>query len=96
MAKIKWNKVPKMIYWNKLKTLRKARGLSQSEVAVNAGVSITTIYNLELGYEERTTDKTKKKLAKFFECDIDDIFPCEMIGNQTREECLKSQHSKEV
>lgn len=94
MAKIKWDKVPKMICWNKIKALRKVRGLSQPEVAVGAGVSITTIYNLELGYEERTMDKTKKKLAKFFKCDVDDIFPAEMIGNKPKEEYFKNIQSQ--
>lgn len=90
MAKIKWDKIAKMVCWNKIKTLRKIRGLSQPEIAVGAGISITSVYYLELGYEERTTEKTKKKLAKFFKCDVEDIFPCEMIGNKSREEYLKN------
>lgn len=90
MAKIRWDKVPEMICWNKLKALRKARGLTQPEVAVGAGISITSVYYLELGYEERTTEKTKKKLAKFFKCDVEDIFPCEMIGSKPRAEYLKN------
>jgi DNA-binding XRE family transcriptional regulator len=88
MAKIKWDQAPEPIRWNKLKALRKVKGLSQPQVAVGAGVSITSVYYLELGYEERTTAKTKEKLAKFFECDVEDIFPCEMIGNEPREKFL--------
>ena len=85
MAKIKWDPAPEMIGWNKIKSLRRAQGLSQAEVAVRAGVSVTTIYFLEMGYEERTTDETKKKIAKFFEVEVDDLFPCEMIGNEPRD-----------
>jgi len=89
MAKIKWDSVPACIGWNKIKSLRKKLGLSQPQLAVGAGISVTSVYFLELGYEERTTDKTKEKLAKFLECDVDDIFPCEMIGNEPREQFLE-------
>jgi len=85
MARIKWDPAPVSVGWNKLKSLRKERGLSQPEVAVGAGVSVTQIYFLELGYETRTTEKTKQKIAKFFDADVDDIFPCEMIGNEPRD-----------
>jgi len=88
MPKLKWDPAPDMIGWNKIKALRQAQGLSQAEVAVRAGVSVTTIYFLEMGYEERTTEEVKKKIAKFFDVDIDNIFPCEMIGNQPREKYL--------
>ena len=86
MSKIKWDPAPDMIEWNRLKSLRKERGLSQPQVAVGAGISITQIYFLELGYETRTTAKTKQKIARFFDADVDDLFPCEMIGNVSRDE----------
>ncbi len=80
--KIKWNPVPDMIGWNKLKALRKDRDLTQLQVAAGAGVSIACLYYLEAGFESRVREKTKKKLARFFEADVDDIFPVEMIGNE--------------
>jgi DNA-binding XRE family transcriptional regulator len=86
MAKMKWDPVPDMIGWNKIKALREARGLSQAEVAVGAGVAVTTVYFLEMGYEKKTTEEVKKKIADFFKCDGDDIFPAEMIGNVPRDE----------
>jgi transcriptional regulator with XRE-family HTH domain len=96
MAKIKWASVPTVIRWNKLKALRKERRLSQPQVAVGAGLAISTIYFLELGYEERTTEETRQKLASFFECDVDDLFPVDMIGDVPREEYLKSFQPKKA
>jgi transcriptional regulator with XRE-family HTH domain len=86
--KIKWDPVPAFVGWNRVKSLRKFRGLSQAEVAVGADVSVVTLYSLEMGYEERTTDEVKKKLTKFFDVDLDDLFPVEMVGNQPREKYL--------
>ena len=84
MAKVKWNPAPGCVGWNKVKALRRAQGLSQAQLAVGAGVSMTTVYNVEMGYEDRLTDRVKSGIAKFFDCDVDDLFPCEMIGNEPR------------
>lgn len=89
MPKIKWEKVADFIVWNKVKTLRTERKLKQIQVAVGADITIATLWMIEQGYEKRTTIKIKKKLAKFFKCDVSDIFPTEMIGNKPREEHLK-------
>ncbi len=89
MSQIKWKKVPDLLVWNKIKSLRKERKLKQIEVAIGSDISPATIWMLEQGYERRTTDETKQKLADFFKCDIDDIFPVEMVGNKSREEHLK-------
>jgi len=86
--RISWEKVPGQVGWNKIRSLRKAKGLSQAQIAVGAGVSLTTVFYLELGYEARTSEEIKKKLAEFFDCDVDDIFPCEMLGNEPREKYL--------
>jgi transcriptional regulator with XRE-family HTH domain len=82
MKKIEWDPVPDMIDWNKLKSLRKNRGLTQLQIAAGSGVSIACLYYLESGFESRVTPKTKKKLASFFGVNIDDLFPVEMIGNE--------------
>ncbi len=89
MAKIKWKKVPDMLGWNRIKSLRKEEHLNQAQVAVGAGISIATLYMIEQGYEEKTTEETKRKLAKFFECDVEDIFPAQMVGNITQKEYEK-------
>ena len=88
MVKLHWDPAPEGMRWNKLKSLRKKKNLTQPEVAVGADVAITTIYFLEAGFEERTGEDVKKKLAEFFRVDIDDLFPCEMIGNTPREKFL--------
>jgi len=89
MAKIKWEKVPDQLLWNKIKSLRLERKLKQIQVAVGADITLATLWALEQGYEKKTTDRTKRKLAKFFKCDVNDIFPAEMIGDKTLEQHLK-------
>lgn len=92
--KIKWDPVPDQLVWNKVKSLRRQRGLKQIDVAAGSGTTITTVWNIEQGYERRVSDQIKQKLADFFECDIDDIFPCEMVGNQSLNEMLKEHQSQ--
>jgi len=82
MAKIKWEKVPDFIIWNRVKSLRKSMGLNQAQVAVGIGIAVNTLYAIELGYDERTTLETKRKIAKFFKCNVNDLFPVEMRGNE--------------
>jgi DNA-binding XRE family transcriptional regulator len=89
MPKIRWEPAPAFVGWNRVKSLRKIKGLSQTEVAAGSDISIATLYNLEHGYEQTTTPETKKKLARFFECEVDDIFPAQMIGNKPREKFLE-------
>jgi transcriptional regulator with XRE-family HTH domain len=89
MAKLKWDSMPKSLGWNKLKSLRKSQGLSQQQVAVGAGCSLSSVYFIEMGYEQRTTEGLRKKLADYFQVDVDDLFPAEMIGNEPREKVLR-------
>lgn len=91
MTKIKFDPAPAFLVWSRIKVVRKERGLTQPQVAVGAGISISTLWAIESGYEEKTTEETKRKLAKFFKCDVDDIFPSQMIGNKSKEEVLKSK-----
>jgi len=82
MSKIKWDDMPNFIVWNRVKSLRRNMKLNQAQVAVGAGIAVNTLWMIEQGYDEKTTKETKKKLADFFKCDIDDIFPSKMIGNK--------------
>ena len=84
MSKIKWDKMPSFIVWNRVKSLRRNMKLNQTKVAVGAGISVNTLYLIEQGYDDKTTKETKKKLADFFKCDISDIFPAEMVGNEPK------------
>lgn len=94
MEKINWEQRPSFFVWNKIKRLRKERGFSQLQVAAAADISITTLWMIESGFDGKTSLKTKRKLATFFNCDIDDIFPCEMVGDQTKEEFIKDRQLK--
>ncbi len=89
MRKIKWDPAPAFIGWNKLRSLRESQGLTQAQVAVGAGISIACLWYLEAGFESRTTQKTKEKLAQFFKCDVEDIFPAEMVGNEPQDVFLE-------
>ena len=89
MAKITWKQVPSMIGWNRLRNLREEKRLTQLQLAANAGISIAKLWMLEQGYDGKTTNQTKRKIVKFFGCDISDLFPTQMIGNITLEQYLK-------
>jgi DNA-binding XRE family transcriptional regulator len=84
MAKIKWDPSPGPVGWNKVKSLRRSKGLTQTQLAAGAGICLTTLYNIEMGYEDRLTPRVKQQLAEFFDCDLDDIFPAEMVGDEPR------------
>ena len=95
MAKLKWRRAPDRLFWNKIRALRKEKKLKQVQVAVGADISITTLWMIEQGYEKKTSSETKQKLADFFDCDVDDIFPAEMIGNKPREEYIKNKQAQQ-
>lgn len=94
MTEITWEKAPDQLVWNKVKSLRKERKLKQIQVAVGANISISTLWMIESGYEKKATDETKRKLAKFFNCNVNDIFPAEMIGNRAFIEHIESQQAQ--
>lgn len=47
----------------RIKEIREARGMSQSELSERTGLTRTTIWRLETGEEETTTTKTLLKIA---------------------------------
>jgi DNA-binding XRE family transcriptional regulator len=83
---IDWPKVPGFEVWNRAKVLRKMRGLTQLEVAAGAGISVFTLWSIEAGFDERTSCEVKEKLARFFECAVEEIFPVEMVGSLSKRE----------
>jgi len=84
MNKIQWDysKISDRIIWNRLRSLRKEKGLTQLDVAKGTGLSIVWIGFAEKGYDNNISNKAKQKIADFFECDISDIFPTEFIGGK--------------
>jgi len=91
MGKIKWDlkNVGSRMVWNRLKTLRKEKNLTQLEVAKGTGLSLTWIAYAEKGFDDNISDHAKQKIADFFQADVDDIFPTEMIGNQPKKGKVK-------
>jgi len=92
--KINWQYAPEMIRWNRLRCLRKEKGFSVTMVAAGAGISPATVSYIEHGFDSRVTEDTKNKIARFFEVDIDDIFPVEMLGGRPVEEILAEKEKK--
>lgn len=88
-----WPDVPEMIVWNKLRHLRKKNGISQAELAVGSGVSMTLIWYLEAGFEQRVRPETRAKIAAYFKVDEDELFPLEMQGNQPRQKVLEARRT---
>lgn len=84
MAKITWSRMPDGIGWNKARSLRKASGLTIAEVAVGAGLPEPTVQRIETGKEGLASITARKKLAAFFKCDLEDVFPAEMVGDKPK------------
>lgn len=57
---------------NKLKELRKTKGVTQEDIAKYLGVSTVTIFNYERGASGMSED-TLIKLAHFFNCSVDEL-----------------------
>lgn len=57
---------------NNIETLRKLNGLSQMQLAIKLGVSVSTIYAYEAG-SRRLNDEMIIKLANLFECSTDEV-----------------------
>lgn len=83
--------IPDHVCWNRLRSLRENSGISQAELAVRAGVSISVVYQIELGHDGRTSDNVKRKIANFFDCKVSDVFPASMVGKVPEREFLKQK-----
>ncbi len=59
---------------SKIKELREKKKMSQEELAKEAGVSRTTLSNLENNVERATSTKTLLKIAKALGVTVDQIF----------------------
>lgn len=56
-----------------LQTLRLKNNLTRNDVAKSIGVTVTYVYMLENG-DRKPSDDLKIKLARLYECSIEDIF----------------------
>lgn len=58
----------------RIREIREARGLSQSELAEKSGITRATIWRLETGEKEETTTKTLLKIADALGVTVADLF----------------------
>ena len=58
----------------RVREIRKARGLTQEELAVLSGVSRPTIWAMETDDNKFVSTKTLFKIAKALEVEVDDLF----------------------
>ena len=82
MERTYWPSVGPTERWNRLRVLRRFSGLSQVALAAGSGVSLPTISDLERGGGRGHNLSTLKKIASFFNREVEDIFPAEMLGDQ--------------
>lgn len=61
------------------------------DVAAGAKVSIPTICYLESGFDVQTKHVTKKKIARYFDVEIEQIFPVTMVGRITQNEYVEKK-----
>jgi transcriptional regulator with XRE-family HTH domain len=59
---------------DKVKELRKKKGLRQIDLAKRANVSLTWLWVLENGFHERVSNKIKKRIADILDSSIDELF----------------------
>ena len=81
-AQMKWKFVPGFIRWNRLKMLRKLHEMRQIDLASACDVSVTSIFFLETGGENRVSVEIKEQIADFFKIPVSEIFPAEMQGDK--------------
>jgi transcriptional regulator with XRE-family HTH domain len=60
---------------SELRRIRKAMGLRMIDLAVKAGVGVSTVWQLENGYGGRATEDTKRKIASGLCLRVEDVFP---------------------
>lgn len=77
-----------MEFTEKLRSLRKATGLSQTEVAKHIGVSSVRIANIETGKKAPTTDLLKK-MSKLYGCDAQELIASMPDKNYNRDNCIE-------
>ena len=71
---LKLKEEKKNLFSVRLKELRLQHGFSQEELAEKSGVSRALISGLETGNMQETSTVTLKKLAKFFNIKVSDLF----------------------
>ena len=59
---------------NRLREIRKAKGISMCELVRRSGVSRMTLYKIESGNEQSRTTRTLQKIAKALDMPVAEIF----------------------
>lgn len=67
----------KELKMNKVRHFREMRCLRQVDLARMAKISISWLWTLENGLEDRVSRDLKERISAALECDYKDIFPAE-------------------
>jgi transcriptional regulator with XRE-family HTH domain len=60
---------------NRIRQTREAQGLRLVDLAKKSGVSLSWLWLLENGYDERASQRIKVKLARALRLTLKDLFP---------------------
>ena len=58
-----------------MKAIRRGLGLRQLDLALKAGIGISTVSLIERGYVCRVSPELRAKIAKALRCEVEDVFP---------------------
>ena len=59
---------------NKVRYFREMKNLRQIDLARMANISMTWLWSLENGFEDRVSFEIKKRIAAALNCDYDELF----------------------
>jgi transcriptional regulator with XRE-family HTH domain len=62
---------------NKIREMRRKKGLRQLDLSLKANISLSWLWFLENGLESRVSKEIKERVSEALECDYQDLFPSE-------------------
>lgn len=60
----------------KIRMLRQAAGLSESDLGIRVGLSQAAMSHIEIGFKQPSA-RTLKRIARVFGCTTDELYECE-------------------
>ena len=70
---------------NKLREIRRAKDVSQQQLAEAVKTSRQTIIGIEKGHTKRPSDELMIKIADYFKVAVDEIFTTPLVAHMSQE-----------